>query len=208
MSDRPSRAARAAPAVLAIVLVALGLRPVPAEAECPDADSSPTTQNGGRLAVATLCLLNEQRGLRSLPALRPQPELAQAAQSYSADMVAWQFFDHVTPGGRTLVDRVRATGYLRPSGTWALGENLAWGSGQDSTPRRAVVAWMASAPHRANVLEPTFRDVGIGVAPGVPVAAAGAGATYTTDFGSRTLHRAGARARARFRWATGPARRG
>jgi uncharacterized protein YkwD len=47
-----------------------------------------------------------------------------------------------------------------------------------------VAAWMNSAPHRANILKPAFRVIGIGIRPGVPVSSGGQGATYTTDFGS------------------------
>jgi len=47
---------------------------------------------------------------------------------------------------------------------------------------------MHSPEHRANILNPGFREVGVGVVPGVPAPAAGglAGATYTADFGSRS----------------------
>jgi uncharacterized protein YkwD len=159
----------------------------PARAACPDADTLPTAQNTALIRAATLCLLDEQRALRGLPGLRPQEELAQAADAQSADMVHRRFFDHVTPDGHSFLDRIVATGYLRPAGSWALGENLAWGTGQDSSPRQVVAAWMASPPHRQNVLERQFRDVGIGIAVGVPLTSGADGATYTTDFGSRTL---------------------
>jgi uncharacterized protein YkwD len=47
-----------------------------------------------------------------------------------------------------------------------------------------VASWMASPGHRANILKRRFHVIGIGVVDGVPVAGGGAGATYTTDFGS------------------------
>jgi uncharacterized protein YkwD len=46
-------------------------------------------------------------------------------------------------------------------------------------------SWMNSAPHRASILTPRFRAVGLGVVPGVPGRAGAAGGTYTTDFGFR-----------------------
>lgn len=179
---------RGAP-VLAVV-ASLAWAAAPARADCLDADTLPSAQDAAQLGAATLCLLNEQRSQHGLPALRSQPELAQAAGDYAADMVAWQFFGHVTPGGRSLSNRIDASGYLRPAGIWALGENIAWASGTISTPRQVVAAWMASPPHRANVLERAFRDIGVGVAFGVPVEPQVLGATFATDFGSRTLHRA------------------
>jgi uncharacterized protein YkwD len=47
--------------------------------------------------------------------------------------------------------------------------------------------WMHSAGHRANILNPQYRDIGIGAALGAPVEVSGASnaATYTTDFGER-----------------------
>ena len=51
---------------------------------------------------------------------------------------------------------------------WAIGENLAWGSGSRGTPRAIVRTWMHSARHRRSILSRRFRDVGIGVAAGAP----------------------------------------
>jgi uncharacterized protein YkwD len=42
---------------------------------------------------------------------------------------------------------------------------------------------MHSPGHRSNMLRPSFRDIGIGIAMGTPFG--GSGATYTTDFGVR-----------------------
>lgn len=43
------------------------------------------------------------------------------------------------------------------------GENTAWGTGRLATPRPVVRAWMASAPHRVNILDPRYRFTGVGV---------------------------------------------
>ena len=48
---------------------------------------------------------------------------------------------------------------------------------------RIVGDWMRSPGHRANILSPTFRAIGIGIANGTP--SRDSGATYTTDFGRR-----------------------
>ena len=45
-------------------------------------------------------------------------------------------------------------------------------------------AWMASPGHRANVLRRSFRELGIGIAAGMPTDPA-SGATYTADYGAR-----------------------
>ena len=83
------------------------------------------------------------------------------------------------------VGRIKRARYLSGAGTWSVGENIAWGSGELATPREIVKAWMNSPPHRHNILHRKFGEVGIGVARGVPVRANYDGATYTTDFGKR-----------------------
>jgi uncharacterized protein YkwD len=98
-------------------------------------------------------------------------------------MVARRYFAHVTPEGRSLVDRVRAAGYLGGSEDWALGEDIGWGTGSASTPASMFRAWMDSPPHRRVILDRTFRELGVGVTPGVPVPAEGDGATFVLDFG-------------------------
>ena len=97
-------------------------------------------------------------------------------------MVKDTFFEHTTPEGVTMVDRILRAKYVREDEGWALGENLAWGTGSYGTPRGAVEAWMDSPGHRANILKRSFRDMGVGIVLGVPVSDA-AGTTYTVDFG-------------------------
>jgi uncharacterized protein YkwD len=99
-------------------------------------------------------------------------------------MVASRFFSHTAPGGVSMTDRIRRSGYLRSAGSWAIGENLAWGTGSFGSPRGAVQAWMNSAGHRANLLNGRFRDAGIGVALGTPTGGR-SGATFTVNFGMR-----------------------
>ena len=158
---------------------------VGAGASCPDQDLVPDGGNLAAVSAATLCLLNAERTDAGLVPLRADAKLAAASLAHSKAMVDQQFFDHTSPGGRDLVDRVRAAGYIDPAKAWTVGENIAWGSGTLSSPGKMVAAWMASPGHRANLLNPAFREVGIGVVPGSPrerdMAAA---ATYTTDFGT------------------------
>jgi uncharacterized protein YkwD len=97
-------------------------------------------------------------------------------------MVRRHFFDHVSPSGSTLTSRVRATGYLRGSRGWSLGEAIGWGSGSLASPASIVQSWMDSPPHRAILLGRDFRDIGIGIVAGTP-AGAGNGATFTLDAG-------------------------
>jgi uncharacterized protein YkwD len=133
----------------------------------------------------TLCLINVQRHSHGLPAVRLDPRLSQAARAHSRDMVRRRYFSHTTPEGLSFADRIRGTGYLRASRQWFVGENLAWGwRGRDSA-RRIVRAWMHSPPHREVMLNPAYREVGIGIVSGVPRPLPPGGATYTADFGVR-----------------------
>lgn len=152
---------------------------------CANANLQPAPGNLPAIRRATLCLLNVQRtshGLRKLHANRP---LRRVATRYARQMVARSFFAHVSPAGSTFVDRIRRTAYLDRANGYSVGENLAWGAGPLSTPRRIVRAWMDSPGHRANILNGVYRDIGVGVALGVPVAGGGPGATYVNEFGQR-----------------------
>jgi uncharacterized protein YkwD len=155
---------------------------------CADADLMPTSDNAGSLRDATLCLLNAQRSSHGLKALVSSPQLRKVAQEYSRAMVRQRFFDHVSPGGSTLLSRVRrGTTYLSGVRDYSLGENIAWGSGEYATPGETVKGWMESSGHRANILNRRFRHIGIGVAIGAPEDTQGMpAATYTTDFGHHT----------------------
>jgi uncharacterized protein YkwD len=155
-----------------------------ANQECADADAAPTAENLDRVRDAILCLHNRIRARNDLPALRENARLRRAAAGHSRAMVAEGYFEHTTPGGVTMVDRILRSGYVGRSEAWALGENLAWGTGALATARGAVDAWMESPGHRANILRRTYRELGVGIVLGVPVSGA-AGATYTVDFGVR-----------------------
>ena len=186
--SRPRRCQLATSAVLIAVAIALPT-PVGAPAQgpaCGNVDRVPTSRSIVEVRRATLCLLNDERARAGLAPLRDNRELRKAAQSHSRKMVRLHFFDHRCPQGSTLRSRVRGTSYLRGARDWALAENLGWGSGRLASPREIVGSWMRSAGHRENILDPRFRDIGIGIAPGAPANTRGLPAgTYTTDFGTR-----------------------
>jgi uncharacterized protein YkwD len=156
----------------------------PPAQECADADLEASTVNLRRIRAAVVCLHNQIRARHHLPGLRENRRLRRAARGHSRDMVADGYFEHTTPEGATMADRIVRAKYVGWDEPWLLGENLAWGTGSLGTPRGAVDAWMNSPAHRANLLKRAYREVGVGVALGVPVSDA-AGATYTVDFGVR-----------------------
>lgn len=171
---------------LALASVSLGAGTALADGSCAGGDAMPGTVEPAVIQQATLCLLNQQRAAAGEVPLVEQSQLDVASTAYSQTMVAQQFFAHVAPDGSTMTTRVTATGYLAPYAAWALGENIAWGSGSLATPNSIVVAWMNSPEHRDNILDARFREIGIGVVTGTPVATSEQGATYTTDFGARS----------------------
>jgi uncharacterized protein YkwD len=154
---------------------------------CGDKSLAPSPSNVQRIEHATLCLLNQERVTRGRHRLKSNDTLAGIATSYTRQMVKGTFFDHVSPSGSTMLGRVKATSYLRNTRSWSLGENLAWGTGVLATPAQTVNAWMHSAGHKRNILDKSFREIGVGITVGAPVAlsAAQAGATYATEFGRR-----------------------
>jgi len=149
------------------------------------ASSAPRTAPTIRLARAAVCLINNRRTRRGLPRLRINNRLSKAAKWHTHDMVRRSYFGHVSRRGRDVVDRLYGARYLGGRFSWAVGENLAWGSGKLGTPRRIVKAWMKSPGHRRNMLDSRFREIGIGVIANGPVRTDLPAATYTTTFGVR-----------------------
>jgi uncharacterized protein YkwD len=85
--------------------------------------------------------------------------LTQASASHSQDMSANNYFSHDSLDGRTLRNRVDATGYLWSS----LGENIAAGY---PTVNAVVDGWVASPGHCANLMNPNFNQFGLACVPG------------------------------------------
>jgi len=179
------RFAAIAAAPLAAIAALLFAAPSPAAS----APCAATSVAAGRAPAATVgravrCLVNAQRAAHGLTPLRPSRELRVAAEAHGADMVARRFFAHVSPLAGTITDRARRAGYLR-NDDYALGEDIAWGEADLSTPDAIVTAWMNSPGHRAVILDRDFRDAGVGIATGVPVDSELPGATFVLDVGAR-----------------------
>ena len=164
-----------------------GTRAITSDGTCPDAGLIPSQVNLDRVRAAVLCLINRARSSGGEVSLQPNGDLHEAAQGHSTDMVLGNYFEHISPGGSTPLERLRTSGYLSgANGSWEIGENIAFGTLQQATPQAVMARWMASPGHRANILDAGYRDTGIGVSPRVPASFGGGqpGATYTQDFGS------------------------
>jgi uncharacterized protein YkwD len=123
--------------------------------------------------ASLLNTMNAARKSNGLPALRVDFHLVRAARGHSADMMRRQYFAHGSVAGRAL-----ATGARGP----VFGEDLAWATG--ITAQWVVDHWLASPAHRAVLLRPGFRRVGIGYAFGTFAGHGGAG-VVTADFAGR-----------------------
>jgi uncharacterized protein YkwD len=102
---------------------------------------------------ALLQEMNRVRATHGLPPLRADLHLERAARAHTSTMLSTGVFRHGAFDRR--MERFDVHGRLA-------GENLAWGSGSRGTPRAIVGAWLASPPHRANLLRASFRRVGVG----------------------------------------------
>jgi uncharacterized protein YkwD len=162
--------------LLGLAVAVLVLVPVASAAACAGADSRPSA--GARYSEAVRCLLNAERASAGLGPLASDRRLARAARRFASAMVRQGFFDHVSPQGSTMNQRIRAAGYPGRR----LGETIAWGTGSLATPAAIVEGWMHSPPHRAIIMDGRFHDVGLGIVAGSP-SGGGQAATVTADFG-------------------------
>jgi uncharacterized protein YkwD len=172
---------------LAALAVALTTAAAPAEGRgCVSAKATTAHASKRQIVRATLCQLNHTRASHGLSRLRLNKKLSRAARRHARDMARRNYFSHDTLGGGSFLDRIRRTGYLRGAHSWIVGENLAWGSKGYSRPEVIMRMWMHSPGHRANILNASFREIGIGVAYDAPVRHGGRPAgTYATDFGAK-----------------------
>jgi uncharacterized protein YkwD len=108
-----------------------------------------------RLAARMIARVNFYRSHHELPPLRWNAALARGAEAQARDMAEHGNFSHVGSDGARLGVRANRAGYR----WWRIGENIAGGQ---AAPETAVDDWMQSPGHRANILEPAYRDAGVG----------------------------------------------
>lgn len=100
---------------------------------------------------------NSQRKDNGKNALTLNTKLSNAAQSKANDMVARNYWSHVTPTGEQPWFFINNAGYTYTKA----GENLAYGF---ATSNDTVIGWMNSPTHKANLLDEVFTEVGFGFA--------------------------------------------
>lgn len=156
-----------------------------ADSRCGQATTMTAPPTLKQASRSILCLVNGERASRGLAPLRPSRRLRRSARSHSRDMVARQYFSHVSPGGADARRRILRAGYLRTRPYAKLGETIAWGPEGGGAPAELVRSFMRSHGHRRTLLDPEYRDIGVGLVRGVPVAGMADGVTLTLDFGGR-----------------------
>ncbi|MEV4193443.1 CAP domain-containing protein, partial [Streptomyces toxytricini] len=119
-----------------------------------------------------VALVNAERAKAGCGPLKDDAQLRKAAQRHSEDMASRNFFSHTAPDGSDPGERTTAAGYR-----WATyGENIARGQ---STAESVMNSWMNSDGHRANILNCSFKDIGVGLHQGP------GGPWWTQNFGAR-----------------------
>ena len=110
------------------------------------------------LEMQMLQMVNEERAKAGLKPVHADPELTRVARNHSQDMFERGYFAHENPDGQDPFDRMRAANVQFR----AAGENLALAQ----TLEIAHTNLMNSPGHRANILNPAFGRLGIGILDG------------------------------------------
>ena len=168
---------------VAAVLAATAVFAVSAPAAAAASRTSARVTSAGEMNRPLVALVNQFRRARGLRALKPSPLLERAAEAHSASMGRLGFFRHASADGSSFNKRL-ARFYPSPF----VGEAIAW-QAPDMSPRETLEMWLASPGHRALLVMPEWREIGIGA---VRVANAGGffGGTdatiVTANFGARS----------------------
>jgi uncharacterized protein YkwD len=132
------------------------------------ADVFATRTSAPAVRARVVALVNEARSVGrrcggerfgAAPPLSAARELNEAADEHARDMLRRKYFEHRGHDGSEPRDRVRRAGYE----SRLTGENIALGP---QSAEEVVAGWLASPGHCANIMEPRFRHIGVGVAVG------------------------------------------
>lgn len=145
----------------ALVLITVGMLAAPTSHAPTVVAATDAERAADQLAWETLALLNSERSASGLPPLNEASDLHGVAVTRALAMAESRSLSHYSPSGASAEALLRAHGvtFVR------LGENIA----RSNEPTESVVqvvhhALMASEQHRANMLDPFFEHVGVGIA--------------------------------------------
>jgi len=123
-----------------------------------EAAPPPSTKAAARVASSVaeqvINLVNDERSTAGCKPLAAESHLTTAAQDYSDDMSARNFFSHTNPEGVTFDQRIKNAGNPKPGA-----ENIAKGQ---TSAAQVMTSWMNSEGHRANILNCSLTKIGVG----------------------------------------------
>lgn len=172
---------------LAVPSAASSQGPARASAACPNTTVVPIdARTRDRAARALRCLINEQRSAQGAPRLQLSSALSGLARTHSTEMQRFDFLRHTDRRGRDLRERLLASSWPRAGKTFTASETVSWGRADGRTPAALLKTLTANAGNRSRLLRGTYRDLGVGLATGIPVKGArGNGVTLTLILGRR-----------------------
>jgi uncharacterized protein YkwD len=174
------------PAIAAILLASAVAAPAGAR-QARSAGPARVSTAMRALESGILVDLNRVRVQYGLAPLRSSGRLSAAASQHSREMARVGYFSHNSADGGAFWRRIER--YYPSSGyrSWSVGENLLWSS-PDVDAAGAIKMWMGSPEHRANLLNASWREVGLSAvhSDSAPGTYHGLGVTIVTaDFGAR-----------------------
>jgi uncharacterized protein YkwD len=159
-----------------LTAIAIGFAPANHASRQPVADKSISKTSAVRVRLSTLesqllGQINVTRARRGLRALRLSGKLTAAANQHSVSMAEKGYFSHSSANGGSFFKRIAYFYPYKGYSNWSAGENLLWSS-PDVSPVGALKMWMNSPEHRANLLDRSWREIGMSAihetnAPGV-----------------------------------------
>jgi uncharacterized protein YkwD len=132
---------------------------------------------------AMTCLTNYARRKSGLVPLHRSSALNDAGRAKLAADLSCAEFSH-TPCGRPFTAVFGS--YVAGATSYAVGENIAWGTGSYGTPRQAMNGWLHSTGHRENILRADYRELGIGYLPNQTFQSHAGATLWAQEFGVRT----------------------
>jgi uncharacterized protein YkwD len=154
---------------------ALGLAALAAVVAAPTSAAQPLPRSPAaalsHFESSVLVDINTFRVGHGLARLHLSSQLTSAARAHSAQMAQDGYFAHESVDGAAFSSRLQRFYRRSPAHLWAVGENLLWSSAAINGDR-ALGLWLASPPHRQNLLDPRWREIGVSAvhearAPGV-----------------------------------------
>ena len=132
----------------------------PAEPETPAAPTTPAQDPDSSASLAAyeqqvVDLVNKERAAAGLSALKVNTKLAGVAEKKAEDLRDNNYFSHTSPTYGSPFDMMKQFGITYSSA----GENIAKGQ---KTPESVMNGWMNSAGHKANILNSSFTEIGVG----------------------------------------------